>query len=296
MAWSAAALAVVVSLAPARAPAASGPCRAPFACVAPHAKIAEGRRCAVARLAIIRGKSWFNPLGRLLEELLERTLTWIDGHAGTSLLASIRSCSGALIGDRLVLTAKHCVHGLSNIHYQESNVATAAADVIWREYAGTSPRPSSPPAFLDWAVLVLSESAKRDCSSSCADGCAIAIGGGAIEQGDPLLVIGHPYGSDVQASRGEVRAIKKGQLVHNAPTRVASSGSPVIDPAGRLIGVHAQRQTDRYGPSLGQLCRSSTIIRCLMAGGKPVMPKKKGSGALACSHPMPMTTCAGLDP
>ena len=61
--------------------------------------------------------------------------------------------------------------------------------------------------------------------------------------GDPLVVVGYPRGSyDLVATSGEIQTtIETGaglRVVHDAPAEPGSSGSPVLSPDGRLMGVH----------------------------------------------------------
>ena len=61
--------------------------------------------------------------------------------------------------------------------------------------------------------------------------------------GDPLVVVGYPLGSyDLVVSSGEIQTTIETRaglrIVHDASAEPGSSGSPVLSPDGRLMGVH----------------------------------------------------------
>ena len=61
--------------------------------------------------------------------------------------------------------------------------------------------------------------------------------------GDPLVVVGYPRGSyDLVATSGEIHTYldtaSGRRVVHDAVAEPGSSGSPVLSPDGRLMGVH----------------------------------------------------------
>ena len=61
--------------------------------------------------------------------------------------------------------------------------------------------------------------------------------------GDPLVVVGYPRGSyDLVASSGKIHTIldtaSGTRVVHDAAAEPGNSGSPILSPDGRLMGVH----------------------------------------------------------
>ena len=61
--------------------------------------------------------------------------------------------------------------------------------------------------------------------------------------GDPLVVVGYPLGSyDLVARSGEIlttiNTTSGMRVIHNANAEPGNSGSPVLSPEGRLMGVH----------------------------------------------------------
>ena len=61
--------------------------------------------------------------------------------------------------------------------------------------------------------------------------------------GDPLVVVGYPLGSyDLVATSGKIHTIldtaSGTRIVHDAAAEPGNSGSPILSPEGRLMGVH----------------------------------------------------------
>ena len=57
--------------------------------------------------------------------------------------------------------------------------------------------------------------------------------------GDLLVVVGYPLGSyDLVASSGKIHTTSGMRVVHDAVAEPGNSGSPILSPEGRLMGVH----------------------------------------------------------
>ena len=79
-----------------------------------------------------------------------------------------------------------------------------------------------------------------------------------VEVGDPVVAIGNPFGLDHTATAGIVSAIQReirgpdgftiqGAIQIDAPINPGNSGGPLIDAAGRVIGVNSQIQSPSGG-------------------------------------------------
>lgn len=157
---------------------------------------------------------------------------------------AIASCSGSIIGDGLILTARHCV--LSDIINTQSN-----RNAIWaRTFDGKTVLTSL--AFIsedtDFAVLHATGLNEPTASLSCS----------AVKVGDAVTVVGSPLGFlDWAVSQGQVAtldtdadvfAIKSngttlGEMGWNhlaittAPIMPGDSGGPVFNTSGQVVGV-----------------------------------------------------------
>ena len=90
----------------------------------------------------------------------------------------------------------------------------------------------------------------------------LALGNSASARvGDPTLAIGNPFGLDRTLSTGIVSALQRQIPAPNgfaidhviqtdAPVDPGISGGPLIDAAGRVIGINSQIQTDEDGDGL----------------------------------------------
>jgi S1-C subfamily serine protease len=79
-----------------------------------------------------------------------------------------------------------------------------------------------------------------------------------VEVGDPTLAIGNPFGLDRTLTSGIVSALQRqlpapdGTSIDNviqtdAPVNPGSSGGPLLDAAGRVIGINSQIQSPANG-------------------------------------------------
>lgn len=139
--------------------------------------------------------------------------------------------SGVVIAPGQVLTNAH------NLRHQE---ATVAFDDGRREAA----RVVGSDADLDVAVLDVDTADVQPVQFSDEDGTSI---------GQPILALGNPGGRGLRATPGFVSSVARsfrgprgrrigGAIEHTAPLPRGSSGGPLVDLDGRLLGINTVRQ------------------------------------------------------
>ncbi len=181
--------------------------------------------------------------------------------------------TGFVVGPRLLATCDHVVEALASpggaravFGYEHQRPATAI------KIEGVVQRFARP---LDIAILRLS----RD-----PPGAPLRWSAEAVAPGSPLMVTGHPTlpgdpngagpvtrivfdgVSDVlRAAPGQLVGDRDGALQHDAATLGGNSGSPILDPAGRVMGVHRSRtfRAVNLGTSAGQIRRTRTLAAML---------------------------------
>lgn len=209
--------------------------------------------------ASLAGKSPVNlPPGNLLAEAKPRpepagTLpedTGTIAHAAalqvaassTQVAPNSRSGSGFLIHTRgLVLTSRHVVVGATDIEVYLPNHGRRRADLIGQD------------AATDLALLRL--------QSAPAGLPALQIGdSGQLRAGDWIVAVGNPYGFSRTVTAGLVSfvgrhlrhsdlGVSRDFLQISAQVNPGSSGCPVFDVQGRVVGVTTQLATSAQGIS-----------------------------------------------
>lgn len=150
------------------------------------------------------------------------------------------------ISPHLVVTAAHVIAGRDTATVVEIDGAQSAAVVLSRDVQ------------LDVALLRLlspafhSHSAEIDCR--------------APRWGEPVLVVGHPFGLFWTGTRGHVASLGAGpmtglRVVLDVPINPGNSGGPVFSVGGRVLGVAvshiAQRRDNQSG--LGAMTPASAF-------------------------------------
>jgi len=129
----------------------------------------------------------------------------------------------------------------------------------------------------------------------------LALGDSATARvGDPTLAIGNPFGLDRTLTTGIVSALQRqitaydGFAIDNviqtdAPPDEGSSGGPLIDAAGQVIGVTSQIETGEGSVPIGFAVPSNTA--------KALLPRLEGVKApCAEANPRPTVRCIHARP
>lgn len=171
-------------------------------------------------------------MSTLLDEIRE-TVTRIAGDVGGSVVGIGRRGphgTGVVIGDGQVVTNAH------NLRRDRAVVSFAdgrveEGDVVAADYE------------LDLAIVAV----------DTGDAPTIELGDGAVSGiGEPVVALSNPGGRGLRVTMGFVSGTErsfrgprgrmiKGSLEHTAPLLPGSSGGPVVDRAGRLLGINTNR-------------------------------------------------------
>jgi serine protease Do len=116
---------------------------------------------------------------------------------------------------------------------------------------------------------------------------------GSLAIGSPVVAIGNPAGRGPRVTLGFVSGVGRsfrgprgrrvsGAVEHTAPLLPGSSGGPIVDGAGRLLGIN----TNRVGKGFYQAIAADAALRDKVAGlGRGESPKRRYLGVgLAPAH------------
>ncbi len=184
--------------------------------------------------------------------------------------------SGFLIGPGAVVTNHHVVAGAGTATVRYSDGTTEDVRGVLAD---------DPEA--DLAILGL---AARDTGRS-----ALALAVRGPRPGDPVVVVGTPEGLEQTVSDGRVAALRElpdhGALLQiTAPISHGSSGSPVFNMGGRVVGVAAMFLTD--GQNLNFAIPADRLARLWGSGEFPLGPRSFPPGA----RPTPLATATPPTP
>lgn len=151
-------------------------------------------------------------------------------------------CSGVFVGRDLVLTAGHCVDEgpgrLFVFGYRMLSKGEAAetfgADAVYVGKDVVSSYVKGDPAS-DWALVRLDRPVKGRAALSLGTDPPV---------GEPLTIVGHPFGLPVKAN-DDAKAVEVGDGVLSYYSDLAggSSGSPILDSSGKVVGLHVEGNT-----------------------------------------------------
>jgi serine protease Do len=182
-----------------------------------------------------------------------------------------RGGSGVVVENGKVLTNAHNLHG-DEVRIFFADGREAAGSVVGADADG------------DLAVI----------AADTGDAPAIAWGeGGSLGIGTPVVAIGNPAGQGLRVTLGFVSGIGRafrgprgrrvaGAVEHTAPLLPGSSGGPIVDGSGRLLGIN----TNRLGKGFYQAIAADDKLRERVAAlGRGESPKRRYLGlGLAPAH------------
>lgn len=153
-------------------------------------------------------------------------------HTGLSMLSRQRSTgSGVIVSDAgYVMTNAHVIEGARTIRVKVNAAARGQTSIFDAKLVGMD-------RLLDLALLKIEAEGLR----------ALPFGNSAdLKQGELVLAFGSPLGMDNSVSMGIVSAVAR-QLTEDdsrifiqtdAPINPGNSGGPLVDAAGRLVGIN----------------------------------------------------------
>lgn len=181
-----------------------------------------------------------------------------------------RGGSGVVIGENRVLTNAHNLHG-------------DAVNVTFADGRTVEATPLGVDADGDLAVL------EADTGAAV----ALELADGAPGIGTPVVALGNPGGRGPRVTLGFVSGVDRsfrgprgrrvaGALEHTAPLLPGSSGGPVVDLEGRLVGLN----TNRIGHGFYQAIGAGESLRERIAAlGRGEVPQRRRLGVgLAPAH------------
>lgn len=205
-------------------------------------------------------------LGRAIAEIAETA-----GRSTVGIGNRWRGGSGVVVESGKVLTNAHNLHG--------DDVRVFFAD--GRESAG-----SLLGADADGDLAVIGADTGDAPAIEWGDGSALGIGA-------PVVAIGNPAGQGVRVTLGFVSGVGRafrgprgrrvaGAVEHTAPLLPGSSGGPIVDGSGRLLGIN----TNRLGKGFYQAIAADASLRERVAAlGRGEAPKRRHLGVgLAPAH------------
>lgn len=174
--------------------------------------------------------STLDDLGNTIRDVAERV-----GPSVVRVGGGWRSGSGVVIGDGLVLTNAH------NVRHDHPTVAFADGRKEEAELKGADVDgdlavlavPTGGAPALDWA------------SSDAAAGLGTPVFGVSANGGGPRVTFG-TISSVSAAFRGPRGRRIAGTLEHTAPLAPGSSGGPLVDAAGKLVGINTNRLGEAF--------------------------------------------------
>lgn len=199
-------------------------------------------------------------MGTVLEEL-SSAVSEVARSLGPSVVGVGRGGSGLVVGDGVVVTNAH------NVHAEEVRVTFADG----RRADG---RPAGVDAEGDLAVVAVDTggaAAPRFATTPAAPGQAV-------------VALANPGGRGVRATFGIVSAVDvsfrgpggrvvRGALEHTAPLARGSSGGPVVDAAGAVVGIDTHRIGDGFYLALPADEALRTRLDALGRGEVPRRPR-----------------------
>jgi S1-C subfamily serine protease len=199
----------------------------------------------------------------LLDELEQRIRSVADrvGPSVVGIGARWGRGSGLVVGDGKVLTNAHNVRG--------TEVAVSFAD-------GRTVEGSVAGADEDGDLAVI--------TVDTADAPAVAWSDGEAGLGTPVFALANPGGRGIRVTHGFVSGVERsfrgprgrriaGSIEHTAPLARGSSGGPIVDPDGRLLGLNTNRAGQGFYLAVPADRALRERVEALGRGDAPAAPR-----------------------
>ena len=199
-------------------------------------------------------------MATVAEELSKATAD-VAARVAPSVVGVGAGGSGVVVGSGLVVTNAH------NIRRDEIVVTFADG----RRADG---RPAGVDVDGDLAVVAV----------ETGDAPALPVAGATVRMGDAVLALANPGGRAVRVSVGFVSALEvafrgpggrrvRGAIEHTAPLARGSSGGPVVDVLGNLVGIDTHRVGDGFYLALPADEELKARVEALSRGDVPRRPR-----------------------
>src|SRR5918992_3484175 len=173
-----------------------------------------------------------------------------------------RGC-GVVIADRKVLTNAH------NLRGEEVTLTFSDGSTTLGRVAGVD-------AERDLAVI--------DADTGAAQAVQWETGAMDTQAGAPVFAVANPGGRGLRVTFGLVSAARRSfrgprgrrigdSIEHSAPLVRGSSGSPVVDPDGRLLGINTVRRGEGFCLAIAAGDSLRREVDALARGEQPVRPR-----------------------
>lgn len=117
-----------------------------------------------------------------------------------------------------------------------------------------------------------------------------------IQPGESVFALGHPQESLWSFTAGMVSALHQGVIQHDAPINQGNSGGPLIDGAGRVVGINTSRL---FGGAEGMgFARPIALAKPLLSDDTPpilVDRSNPASAMIGCEHAIELAPAMAQD-
>lgn len=194
-----------------------------------------------------------------------------------------RGGSGIVLGTGKVLTNAHNLHG-DEIHVYFSDGREAEGKVLGADGDG------------DLAVIAVDTK----------DAPALEWGGGSeLSIGSPVIALGNPSGGGLRVTAGFVSGVGRafrgprgrrvaGAVEHTAPLLPGSSGGPIVNADGQLLGINTNRLGSGFYLAITADAGLRTRVDALSRGEAPAR-RRLGVGLAPAEVARHMRRAVGLD-
>jgi S1-C subfamily serine protease len=184
---------------------------------------------------------------------------------------SVSTGSGFVVdGEGFILTNAHVVDGATDVRVSFSDNKTREARIVGKDQSTDLALLKVDPAGLDLRPLELGDSK-------------------TVQVGDPTVAIGNPFGLDRTLTTGVISALQRRISAPNgfgidnviqtdAAINPGNSGGPLIDAAGRVIGINSQIATGGGGTSGSSGGSVGIGFAVPVNTAKEVIPQLKSEG------------------